>query len=502
MDSSVLLKNKTVLNNRVNNGDKFTILVVDDGDLIKNDIQSIPSTSKCCVYLYLNEVSDIIKELTNREVNLAILTYMVRGKDILEIVKEILNLNPNIPCILIDNANSKEKLMEAVNSNCFYKILQKPYCIEDLMKIILDGLELYFLKKTNLEYREEIENKNLIFEELLIRMEYILKNISDGVIVLFPDGKINIVTERAKHLLFDDEDETADDKSIMDTKLNDYIKQKVFFFIHSSAKSDKTEWSINNRIYSIQMTKFFNNKEKLLGFILVFIDITKEKEMDKLKADFVSNVSHELRTPLSSIQGFSEMLIYNDDLSIDKQRDFLKIILKESIRLSDMVNSILNLSKIEADLNKPVLKEYELYPIVSDTVALLENKAAGKFIDIETFCDDSGAKVNTNRGMLKEILINIIDNAIKYTQKYGKIDINIYYDNDNTALSIKDNGPGIPENEKENIFKKFYRINSNSEEKGTGLGLSIVKAVAERLKIDIVLNSKMGSGTEFLLIFK
>ncbi|HRU44523.1 MAG TPA: hypothetical protein P5322_08355, partial [Spirochaetota bacterium] len=86
MDSSVLLKNKTVLNNRVNNGDKFTILVVDDGDLIKNDIQSIPSTSKCCVYLYLNEVSDIIKELTNREVNLAILTYMVRGKDILEIV--------------------------------------------------------------------------------------------------------------------------------------------------------------------------------------------------------------------------------------------------------------------------------------------------------------------------------------------------------------------------------------------------------------------------------
>ncbi|HQB62081.1 MAG TPA: ATP-binding protein, partial [Spirochaetota bacterium] len=251
-----------------------------------------------------------------------------------------------------------------------------------------------------------------------------------------------------------------------------------------------------------QMTKFFNNKEKLLGFILVFIDITKEKEMDKLKADFVSNVSHELRTPLSSIQGFSEMLIYNDDLSIDKQRDFLKIILKESIRLSDMVNSILNLSKIEADLNKPVLKEYELYPIVSDTVALLENKAAGKFIDIETFCDDSGAKVNTNRGMLKEILINIIDNAIKYTQKYGKIDINIYYDNDNTALSIKDNGPGIPEKEKENIFKKFYRINSNSEEKGTGLGLSIVKAVAERLKIDIVLNSKMGSGTEFLLIFK
>ncbi|MBP7552553.1 MAG: hypothetical protein KA885_03930 [Spirochaetes bacterium] len=501
MESSVSLKNKTVLNNRANNGDKFTVLVVDNDDMIKNDIQSIPSTSKCCNFLYLNDISDIIKELTTREVNLAILAYIVPGKNIPEIVKEILRINGNIPCILLDNANSKEKLMEAVNSNLFYKILQKPYNAEDLMKIILDGLELYFLKQMNLEYREEIENKNLISEELLIRMENILKNISDGVIALFPDGKINIVTERAKYLLFEDEDETADDKSIMDTKLDDYIKQKVFFFIHSSAKNDKIEWNINNRIYSIQMTKFFNNKDKLLGFILVFIDITKEKEMDKLKSDFVSNVSHELRTPLSSIQGFSDMLINNDDLSIDKQKDFLKIIFKESVRLSDMVNSILNISKIEADLNKPELKEYEIYPIVSDIVALLENKAAGKFIDIETFCDDSGAKIHTNRGMLKEVLINIIDNAIKYTQKYGKIDINIYYDNDKTALSIKDNGPGIPENEKENIFKKFYRINNNSEEKGTGLGLSIVKAVAERLKIDIVLNSKMGSGSEFILFF-
>lgn len=484
--------------------EKFNILLLEDDEVTRELIKDIFSDNKSINIVDFDNSNKALEEFNNNpNYSVSIVDYFLPDNNGLEFIKNIKEINRDIPCIIITAQSSVELLVDIINSNIVYKIILKPWENKEFVKVIYDSLEFYLMKRLIQEYTEDIENKNIILEELYIRMESIIANITDGIIVIFPDGKINMITKIAEKLIT----KKGGKKnyiglSVFDTDIHDYIKQKIFYFINNKdIDTERFEWNINSNTFTIQLSKFKNKNNKILGVVINFIDITKERELDKLKQDFVSNVSHELRTPLSSIQGFSEVLINSIDFPEDKKVDFLKIIYKEATRLTEMVNSILSLSKIEALDKKPDLISFDVIPVVKDVVTMLENKAKEKFIDIEILYTDKSIEVKSEKGMLKEIFINLIDNAIKYNNKYGKVEIKISNNSDKKFLSIKDNGPGIPEEEHNNIFKKFYRIKKDDDVKGTGLGLSIVKALCEKCDIKLELKSSLGEGAEFILYF-
>jgi|GEM_PF-6475479 len=223
------------------------------------------------------------------------------------------------------------------------------------------------------------------------------------------------------------------------------------------------------------------------------------RQREELRQQFSANVSHELRTPLTSINGFSEILMCKEK---DEQlRDFACTIHDESQRLMTMVNNLIHLSRIDEDALFNEKEEFSLSDTVEQILASLEPIARKRGIE----CTFSGGccEVFGVYQIIYEIIYNIIDNAIKYNKEHGKVHITLNETDERIVLAIKDTGIGISEDEQTRIFERFYRVDKSRSKLhgGTGLGLSIVKHGASTQNISVKVDSELGVGTTFSLVF-
>lgn len=236
-----------------------------------------------------------------------------------------------------------------------------------------------------------------------------------------------------------------------------------------------------------------------------FIDRIREQHDDILEAsknrqDFTANVSHELKTPLTAISGYAE-LIENKMVDSEKQIKFASDIRANADRLVVLINDIIRLSELdhsEVDIN---FSQQNLYDVAKERVELLQNNANKKNVSLTLSGRDT--YVLSNRGMLIELLDNLIENAIRYNIPGGRVEVEVFNEGDGPILVVKDTGIGIPETERERIFERFYRVDKSRsrETGGTGLGLAIVKHIVELHSGEIVLNSKENEGTSILVKF-
>ncbi|GFE57944.1 two-component system histidine kinase PnpS [Geobacter sp. AOG1] len=242
------------------------------------------------------------------------------------------------------------------------------------------------------------------------------------------------------------------------------------------------------------------DEEMLLGVVAVFHDISDLKLLEKIRRDFVANVSHELRTPVTVIKGYAETLL-EGGLATDQERSsrFLRIIYNHAERLAALIGDLLTLSELESgDLSLEV-SQVNLESTVSSVIALLGQSAEQKGITI-TCSDLKGmTKALADRGRLEQVLINLLDNAIKYTPERGTITIDGTREGDMVKISIADTGVGIPSQDIPRIFERFYRVDSarSRDQGGTGLGLSIVKHIVQLHGGTIVVTSTPGRGSVF-----
>ena len=216
-----------------------------------------------------------------------------------------------------------------------------------------------------------------------------------------------------------------------------------------------------------------------------------------LSKEFMSNVSHEFKTPIASIQGFAKLL-KDDKLSEEEKQEYIDIIIEESERLANLSSNIQHLSKLE---NKKELIKKEKVAIdeqIRKCIVILNNKLEEKNIEIG-MDEDKDVFVNVNEDMLQQVWINLINNAIKYTQNGGRIDIIIDEFKDKVIVEVKDNGIGIKEENLEKIFDKFYQEDASHNSEGNGLGLAIVSKIIELHKGSIEVKSKVGEGTSFIV---
>lgn len=227
--------------------------------------------------------------------------------------------------------------------------------------------------------------------------------------------------------------------------------------------------------------------------------ITELKLLEQIRQDFVANVSHELRTPLSNIKGYAETLLSGALEDKENAKDFLNIIYKESDRLSKLIDDLLDLSKIESGKMKMVFAPVEFKSIVARVIDILKKFATDKSISIDTNLPDNLPKLLGDENRITQALINLVDNAIKYTPSKGSVSISASSQDSFVRIDVKDTGIGIPKKDLPRIFERFYRIDKarSRELGGTGLGLSIAKHLVQAHGGEISVTSVLGKGSTF-----
>lgn len=255
------------------------------------------------------------------------------------------------------------------------------------------------------------------------------------------------------------------------------------------------------KIYSNPIT-LEEDPTKAMGIVALIEDVTEIRKLEKIRSDFVANVSHELKTPLTSISGFVETLKSGAIEDENTKMRFLDIIDIESERLTRLIDDILTLSEIENIHSKTIDQEINPSEVIQEVEMMIRPIAASKELTLFSEVDSNLSPIEGNRDWFKQMLINLLDNAIKYTPGGGKIYLNAYQKYRNIIISVKDTGIGIPKKEIPRLFERFYRVDKARSRKvgGTGLGLAIVKHIVLSLEGRIKVNSDTGKGTEFTVI--
>lgn len=253
---------------------------------------------------------------------------------------------------------------------------------------------------------------------------------------------------------------------------------------------------ISNGNYKVRLPETNPLKELNQNFNKM---VSELDSVEILRDDFVNNFSHEFKTPIVSIKGFAEELKRND-LTEEERIKYLDIIIEESNRLAELSTNILNLSKIEKQTILTDKVKVNIGEQIRKVILVEMKKIEHKNIELNLDIDDVNAIVN--EGLMEQVWINIIENAIKYSNQNGMLDISVKKNNEEIIVKIKDNGIGIEENELEHIFNKFYKIDKSSSSPGNGLGLALAKKIVDLHEGKIEVKSKINEGTEFTIELK
>ncbi len=237
------------------------------------------------------------------------------------------------------------------------------------------------------------------------------------------------------------------------------------------------------------------------GIILTHRNVAKEVALARLKSDFVSNVSHELRTPLSLIRLYAETLEMGRITTTEKSQEYYKIIRKESERLTALINNILDFSRIEAGRKEYDFRDTDLQELVRNTLESYRYQIEQNGFTFVEKIDDNVPPMKVDREAMARSLLNLVNNALKYSQDRKYIGVNLYRKNGSVKLEVEDHGIGIPENEQSKIFEKFYRVGDPlvHNTKGSGLGLSLVRHIARAHGGEVAVDSEPGRGSKFTI---
>ncbi len=237
------------------------------------------------------------------------------------------------------------------------------------------------------------------------------------------------------------------------------------------------------------------------GIALTYRNVTKEMALARLKSDFVSNVSHELRTPLSLIRLYAETLEMGRLTSPEKYQEYYRIIRKESERLTALINNILDFSRIEAGRKEYDFRETDMSELVHNTLDSYRYQLEQSGFQFEEKIDEVPS-MRVDREAMARSLLNLVNNALKYSQDRKYIGVNLYRDNGSVKLEVVDQGIGIPQQEQQKIFEKFYRVGDPlvHNTKGSGLGLSLVRHIVQAHGGEVSVDSAPGQGSKFTIV--
>jgi two-component system, OmpR family, phosphate regulon sensor histidine kinase PhoR len=259
---------------------------------------------------------------------------------------------------------------------------------------------------------------------------------------------------------------------------------------------DNPEFHFKNYKYE-EMNVIADTTMKMSRSVKEYMDRVEFERM--VRQEFFSNASHELKTPLTSVRGYLELLENNIVSDEEKKKDFIARIKKETLHMTNLINDILMISRLETKEAEVTLSEVRLAPLVQEVCTSLEPLAKEYQVSVSTNCRPLMMYANTQQ--LQELFNNLIINAIKYNKPKGKVWVTVSSEQDEIIITVEDTGVGIPEDSRQRIFERFYRVDKGRSKKvgGTGLGLSIVKHIVNYYNGSIEVQSKVGEGSSFII---
>ncbi|MCL6582569.1 MAG: PAS domain-containing protein [bacterium] len=353
----------------------------------------------------------------------------------------------------------------------------------------------------------EISNKVLLYEK--IRLRAILDNLNIGIIVIDTTGRTILANKLAGHFLREElqdylgkpwKDFLHDhEPDLVPVFTRFYDKGNIYG--HDSVEIQKNEGS-NLAIFHHTCSYLLNGEDSPLGFLWMISDITSQKQSELSKYEFVNHVAHELKTPLNTLVSYSEMLLEGEVNDEQTKREFFNSINEEAIRLSRLINNLLNISKIEMGclkINRTLIKVDKL---LRDCYQTVRAQALNKGIDFTMDLADKMPNLLLDKDLIEVAILNLLTNAIKYTPAMGKVTLQGIVEEESVLIRVTDSGYGIPEDELNHIFDKFFRSSKEEikKEQGNGLGLSLAMNIVQLHKGDIKVESKWGSGSSFTII--
>jgi two-component system, OmpR family, phosphate regulon sensor histidine kinase PhoR len=328
-------------------------------------------------------------------------------------------------------------------------------------------------------------------------------SMTEGVLILNAGDKIEFVNQALSNMLADQYGD-INGKTLMEAFLNADLQKSFLKFkeTHATILEEVILGGIDPVIVSVSISSVHNypGEEKVM---VVFHDVTRLKKLEKIRVDFVANVTHEIRTPLTAIIGYLETINAGALNNIDDAKKFIDISLKQARRLNRLVEDLLIISKVELGEIKLHFESISIRDVFLGVMPLFEVKAGLKKLNIQNNLQENIPHILADRDRLTQILVNVLDNAVKFTPEEGGIVIDAGQKDNDVELTIKDTGIGIPKEEVQRLGERFYRVDRSRSRDlgGTGLGLSIVKhlMIAHGGKMEI--ESQLSRGTKVSLFF-
>ncbi|HCT83648.1 MAG TPA: hypothetical protein DF296_00425 [Candidatus Margulisbacteria bacterium] len=358
------------------------------------------------------------------------------------------------------------------------------------------------ISETN-QTNKELYKANILLNQEKDKSGAVIKYMADGIVVIDNEGIIMEINELALELL------ENINKNIIGRHVEEIITYKQYLEALEKIqnnKQEKVDMEIplirddkTAKILNVKITRAIDKKGNPLGLISVIRDITKQKELDHLKNNFIRTISHELRTPLTSIIGFIDILKSEKRGPLTgEQKEYLEVILKGSLHLRQLINDLLDISLMESKKLKIKIETINLYKMYKEIILSFMPQARLKGIELILVEDAAIPSVWTDEDKARRIFINIISNAIKFTEK-GHVKVYFSLKDNYLNTHVEDSGIGINKKEKDIIFEKFRQIDSSSTRKyeGLGIGLPIVKDLLNLLGGTIEVISEENKGSVF-----
>jgi two-component system NtrC family sensor kinase len=424
---------------------------------------------------------------------LIILSLNFSGEDGLALAANTLERFPTMAVLLFvgnDSLDIYKKAIAVGVSNC----LSAPLRMDDITRAVENSLKRADrigdwtrreVKKTTASLQQRINE--------LQKMDTIINNIDDGVIILDDNQNILLINPAARRAfgLWQDDDVTG-------KPVGEILRHPELIALLNAGKTNALPHNEitfeDGRVLSAQYTPI--NK---IGIAVTMQDITYLKQIDRLKNEFVHTVSHDLRSPLTAILGYIDLLERVGPIN-DQQREFINRVQTSVQSITALVNDLLELGRIEAGFDT----QKELVPlegIVRYTLETVGMQIADKRLNLHLELPTDIPQIRGNPIRLRQMLDNLISNAIKYTPEGGDVTIELEAQNDQVILRISDNGPGIPPADQPHVFEKFYRASNVPKGiGGSGLGLAIVKSIVDNHQGRIWVESMIGQGATFTVV--
>lgn len=331
----------------------------------------------------------------------------------------------------------------------------------------------------------------------------VLTSMAEGVIAVDTSQRVIRINHAAAALL-DTTPEAAQGRTIEEVARNPKLQECVNRIL-SERQPFEDEFAMagtKETILRLSAALLLDDMGGVIGATLVLNDVTEVRELERARSDFVANVSHEIRTPVTSIKGYAETLLNDCPADAETVTRFLDIIARQSNRLCSLVDDILSLANLErAEAARDAAFEtVSLRPVIETALNMCAPKAAQKQLTVDVVCDETSA-VCGNEPLLEQAIINLLDNAIKYSDQGKRIDIDVQRGDQATTIAVRDSGIGISSEHLPRIFERFYRVDRARSRKlgGTGLGLAIVKHIVALHDGKLAVESTLGKGTCFTI---